>query len=170
MSATGAPLALELRGEEGTLALGGLLAAAVAGEAGPVLFALEGPLGSGKTTLARGLLRALGVTGPVRSPSYTLVEEYAASPWEILHLDLYRLTDPGELEGLAVRERHVPGTLILVEWPDRGAGVLPSADLAVSLSLGEASHAARLRPQSAAGTRILERFPQKLPDVVQLSP
>src|SRR5690606_28627226 len=89
---------------EATAALGAALAHVFDGEAGGVIF-LEGDLGSGKTTLARGLLRALGVTGAIRSPTYTLLEPYELSPRSLLHMDLYRLQDPEELEQLGLADQ-----------------------------------------------------------------
>lgn len=93
---------------------------------------LQGDLGAGKSTLARALLRALGVEGTVRSPTYTLVERYPLeSGGEAWHMDLYRIGDPGELEFLGLDTDEA--TLWLVEWPERGAGGLPPADLRVEL-------------------------------------
>ncbi len=83
---------------------------------------LAGDLGAGKTTLTRGLLRSLAVTGAVRSPTYTLVEIYEIGALTVLHLDLYRLRDPSELDNLGLREWATGGHLWLVEWPERGAG------------------------------------------------
>ena len=100
-----------------------------------LLLSLSGELGSGKTTLARGLLRALGVTGSVRSPTFTLVEPYDTVRGRVHHLDLYRL-EPGApaLEGLGFRDiRGAPG-LVLVEWPERAGAALGDADLAVQLA------------------------------------
>ena len=99
-----------------------------------LLLALSGELGSGKTTLARGLLRALGVTGSVHSPTFTLVEPYETARGAVHHLDLYRL-EPGmrALEGLGYRDiRGTPG-LVLVEWPERAGDALGEPDLAVRL-------------------------------------
>jgi tRNA threonylcarbamoyladenosine biosynthesis protein TsaE len=94
---------------------------------------LCGDLGAGKTTLARGLLRALGYPGAVRSPTYTLMEPYEFAGFTVLHFDLYRVADPDELEYLGAREQSGEGTLWLVEWPDRGAGWLPAPDLIATL-------------------------------------
>lgn len=106
-------------------ALGGRLAGAIRA---PALVGLEGPLGAGKTTLVRGFLRALGHAGPVRSPSYTLLESYPLNTAEVHHLDLYRLVDPAELEDLGLRDLLGPRSICLIEWPERGQGVLPALD------------------------------------------
>ena len=127
--------AARLADEAATSALGAALAHALPRQpTAALVLALEGELGAGKTTLARGLLRALGAQGAVKSPSYTLVEPYELPPWQVLHLDLYRVADAGELELLGLRESLQPGSLWLVEWPERGAGHLPPADLRLRLS------------------------------------
>jgi len=112
---------------------------------------LAGDLGAGKTTLARGFLRACGVTGPVRSPTYTLLEVYETPTVSIVHLDLYRLLDPTELEPLGLREFALPGYLWLIEWPDRGTGRLPFPDLSVTLSGGMSGHEINVTGTSALG-------------------
>lgn len=97
------------------------------------LITLQGDLGSGKTTLSRALIRALGHDGPVKSPTYTLVEPYELGNFRVLHYDLYRLNDPEELHYLGVRDFLDDDTLTLVEWPERGRPWLPPADLALEL-------------------------------------
>ena len=94
---------------------------------------LVGDLGAGKSTLARAWLHALGVTGTVRSPTYTLVERYPVAGGEALHLDLYRIGDAGELDFLGLDD--IAAALWLIEWPERGAGVLPTPDLRVELAI-----------------------------------
>jgi len=97
---------------------------------------LTGDLGAGKTTLASGFLHALGVEGIVHSPSYNLMDVYDTDAGPVVHLDLYRMRDPSELEPLGLRDEARPGTLWLVEWPQRGEGWLPPADLVITLAVG----------------------------------
>ena len=112
---------------------------------------LSGDLGAGKTTLARGFLRAAGITGPVRSPTYTLVEMHETAAVSIAHLDLYRLRDPDELEPLGLREWARTGFVWLVEWPEHAAGRLPPPDLSVVITAGENGHEINVTARSALG-------------------
>lgn len=116
---------------------------------GAVVF-LHGDLGAGKSTLARAWLRTLGITGTVRSPTYTLVERYpVAAGAEALHLDLYRIGGAGELEFLGLDD--VEAALWLVEWPERGQGGLPPPDLQLHLSVSGTGRAVRLEAGGSAG-------------------
>jgi len=120
---------------------------------------LQGDLGAGKSTLARALLRALGVQGAIRSPTYTLVERYPlADGHEAWHLDLYRIGNAQELDFLGLDEGSA--SLWLVEWPERGAGALPPTDLDVALDIQGQGRRARLTAASPAGREWLERLPQ----------
>ena len=129
------------RSGEETEALGArLLGAAVPADTPCRVVFLRGELGSGKSTFARGVLRALGVQGAIKSPSYTLLENYELPGISVVHLDLYRLLDPEELEHLGLPDYHRPGFLWLVEWPERGGGRLPAADLELQFSIGSDGH------------------------------
>lgn len=119
--------------EAATLAAGAELACELLAGEGAVIY-LRGPLGAGKTTLARGLLRALGHEGAVRSPTYALLETYRLGGRELWHLDLYRLADPGEVEYLGLRDAPADAVL-LIEWPEQGRGALPPPSLDLHLTL-----------------------------------
>lgn len=123
-------------------------------QAGGVVF-LEGQLGAGKTTLVRGLLRALGHSGPVKSPTYALIESYHLSAREVHHLDLYRLADPEELEWVGIRDFIAPDALILVEWPEKGKGVLPTADLTLAMNYRQHGREIELTSGSETGANWL---------------
>lgn len=110
---------------------------------------LQGDLGAGKSTLARALLRALGVEGAIRSPTYTLVERYPIPEGEAWHLDLYRIGDAAELDFLGLDD--AVATLWLVEWPERAGSALPAEDLRVELGMSGAGRSAYLHARSDIG-------------------
>lgn len=139
---------LHLADETATLACGAALAAVM--RPGMVLF-LEGGLGAGKTTLTRGLLRALGWGGNVKSPTYTLVEPYELASGPFYHFDLYRLLDPEELELIGGRDYFSSDAICVVEWPDKGAGFLPPADLLIRLTTAGSGRDILVCSGSAAG-------------------
>jgi tRNA threonylcarbamoyladenosine biosynthesis protein TsaE len=152
---------LALPSAEATEALGARLADAL--PPGCVVY-LRGELGAGKTTLVRGLVRALGHAGPVRSPTYTLLEPYTVAGRQIVHLDLYRLADPEELEFLGLRDFLDGRSIFLVEWPERGSGFLPPADLIIELRHVTTGRLCRLAAASARGEAALRKGPwRRLP-------
>jgi tRNA threonylcarbamoyladenosine biosynthesis protein TsaE len=136
-------IACEVFGESAQLAFGAQLGNALGARSG--LLYLQGDLGSGKTTLVRGLLRARGCHTAVRSPTYTLLEPYDDLEPPIAHLDLYRLGDPEELDYLGLRDLLERQSLMIVEWPERGRGVLPAADLEIKLEHADGARLLTLR-------------------------
>lgn len=152
---------LRLADEDRQVALGECLGKALEGE-GRVY--LEGTLGAGKTTLTRGILRAHGHRGAVKSPTYTLVEPYELDGQRIHHFDLYRLGDPEELEFIGGRDLLDDGALCIVEWPQRGEGWLPPPDLRIHLTLADEGREARIEAGSDRGRRALARLSEHLRD------
>lgn len=139
--------------------LGHALGKALIAAAGPpVVVTLQGELGAGKTTLVGGVLNALGFAGPARSPTYTLIEPYETAALHLYHLDLYRLSDAGEVEALGIRDLLTERSALLVEWPERGTGGLPEADLRISISYGAAAETrvVQLAAATSTGARLLD--------------
>ena len=125
-----------------------------------ILF-LRGALGSGKTTLARGLLRALGIAGSIRSPTFSLLEHYPIGTLNLLHIDLYRLNSPRDLAGLGLADFDQPGALWLIEWPEQAETELPPADLELRLSVAADGHEITALAGSPLGKDWLARLDQK---------
>jgi tRNA threonylcarbamoyladenosine biosynthesis protein TsaE len=136
-----------------TRAIGAHLAQAlrVAPDDEAIVITLSGDLGAGKTTLVAGLLAALGHPGPARSPTYTLIEPYRLAGRDLYHCDLYRLRHPDELDDLGLRDLRVPGSVLVLEWPERAAGRLGEPDLALKLSYEGEGRRIELEPRSSAG-------------------
>ena len=145
--------------EQATLALGAAVGLAL--EPGLVIY-LTGELGAGKTTLARGLLRALGHEGAVKSPTYTLVEVYEVSRLHLHHFDFYRFHDPREWTDAGFRESFNGRTVSLIEWPEKAAGQLPPADLQIDLGLLASGRSAEFTARSPAGRKCLTRIDEAL--------
>jgi tRNA threonylcarbamoyladenosine biosynthesis protein TsaE len=140
-----------------TEALGAAVARAYrGGPAGSATVYLYGDLGAGKTTCVRGLLRALGVTGAIRSPTYTLLEVYAPGGLTCVHADLYRLQGSPQVEELGLLDYLATDCLLLVEWPERGRGALPAPDLEIRLGYDQERRRAALRSATAFGQRWLQ--------------
>ncbi|HUP98152.1 MAG TPA: tRNA (adenosine(37)-N6)-threonylcarbamoyltransferase complex ATPase subunit type 1 TsaE [Usitatibacter sp.] len=147
-------LNLGLPDEEATLALGAALAPFV--EPGLSIH-LRGDLGAGKTTLVRGVLRALGYKGPVKSPTYTLVEVYELSRLHLHHFDFYRFQDPREWIDAGFRETFNGQSVSLVEWPEKAGPLLPAPDVEIALLTSGSGRNASLHCSSLAGQRCIER-------------
>ncbi|MCU0764841.1 MAG: tRNA (adenosine(37)-N6)-threonylcarbamoyltransferase complex ATPase subunit type 1 TsaE [Burkholderiaceae bacterium] len=152
-----------LADEDATTRLGAALARAVERHAVAItrhglIIALGGELGTGKTSLVRAMLRALGITGAVRSPTFTLVEPYVVSSLNFYHFDFYRLADPEEFSFAGFREMFGPGAVCLVEWPERAAGYLPPADLTIALRTAGAGRQASVTAAGEFGTACLDRI------------
>jgi tRNA threonylcarbamoyladenosine biosynthesis protein TsaE len=138
--------------EEAMIALGGRLAGALV--PGMIVY-LNGDLGMGKTTLARGFIQSLGHKGAVKSPTYTLVEPYEFPELTVYHFDLYRLADPEELEFMGVRDYFDKRSVCLIEWARRGAGFLPPADLVINIEREGLGRAVQLQAFSALGEGVI---------------
>lgn len=121
---------------------------------------LNGELGAGKTTLTRSIVQAFGHQGNVKSPTYTLVEEYSLPPFSVCHFDLYRLADPEELEFMGIRDYFQPKTLCLLEWAVRGEGMIEPADIVIQIDYADEGRNITLIAQNATGTEILVKFQQ----------
>lgn len=146
-----------------TIAAGAALGAALGTVLGrgaapaPVIY-LRGDLGAGKTTFAGGVLRALGHVGAVKSPTYTLVEPYTLGAMTIYHFDLYRLRDAEELEFLGMRD-YVGNGALLIEWPERGQGLLPAVDVDVCIRTGNDSRVIVIAALSETGRTLVQCLP-----------
>jgi tRNA threonylcarbamoyladenosine biosynthesis protein TsaE len=146
--------------ESATLALGAALASGL--EPGLTIY-LRGELGAGKTTLVRGALRSLGHAGPVKSPTYALVEVYEVSRLHLHHFDFYRFHDPREWIDAGFRESFNGRTVSLIEWPERAGGMLPPADLEILLELHASGRSAVLTSSSLAGQKCLAKLEARWP-------
>ena len=156
MAEADGPVVFDCTPETATERLGASIAAAVERtQPGPLLVTLTGELGAGKTTLVRAILRGLGHTGPVPSPTYMLLEPYELAGWNIAHLDFYRLKSADELENLGLRDWLAGRRLVLVEWPENASGGLPPPDLKIVMGLAHGARSVELSGPTARGQALL---------------
>jgi tRNA threonylcarbamoyladenosine biosynthesis protein TsaE len=153
-----ATLLFDLPASGATEGLGRALARSFPGAGAGAIVHLRGELGSGKTTCARALLHALGVTAPVRSPTYNLVDTYSAAALTFVHVDLYRVQTATEVEELGLRDMTGPGYLMLIEWPEKGGIAVPRADLLLQLVYKGDARSAALGAASATGRAWLAKL------------
>ena len=144
-------ITLSLPESRSTEVLGAALARAFPHPSAGAVIYLQGDLGAGKTTCVRSLLRTLGVTAPVRSPTYTLVDTYSLADLTCVHIDLYRLSTAAEVEELGLRELTGLKSLMLIEWPENGGAAVPPPDLSLRLAYAGEGRAADLNAGSPTG-------------------
>ena len=154
-----ASLCVELRDEAASIRFGDALARSLPPSA--TIF-MHGDLGAGKTTIVRAVLRALGYSGPVPSPTYTLAEIYSVASLEVQHFDLYRLADPEEFEFIGGRDYFALPALRFVEWPERGLGVLPQPDVELRLHVSGTGRRADLCTFAPAFSSITQKLDANL--------
>ncbi|WP_166264225.1 tRNA (adenosine(37)-N6)-threonylcarbamoyltransferase complex ATPase subunit type 1 TsaE [Marinobacter caseinilyticus] len=148
-----------LADETATEQLGAELAGAIQASKNGLTVFLQGNLGMGKTTLSRGLIRGLGHHGAVKSPTYTLVEPYEHLEPMTYHFDLYRLGDPEELEYMGIRDYFQGNNVCLIEWAERGHGVLPEADVVIELTAQRQGRAVSVSARTDRGRTLIDTLP-----------
>jgi tRNA threonylcarbamoyladenosine biosynthesis protein TsaE len=153
--------------ERATGRLGAALARAIGSEAAAIrtqglVIALSGELGAGKTSLVRAALRAFGVTGPIKSPSFALVEPYVVSRLDFYHFDFYRLADPAEFAAAGFRDMFGPGAVCVIEWPEKAGPHLPATDLHITLRVIDEGRHAVLEAAGELGATCLQRIGKEM--------
>ena len=153
-----------LKDEAATLNIGASLATVLGELSKPQSFVvyLNGDLGAGKTTLTRGFVRGMGHEGNVKSPTYTLVEPYELSKWRVFHFDLYRLSDPEELEYMGIRDYFNSDCCCFIEWPEKGVGLLAKADLIINIAYQDEQRMINLQAKTTHGEAILLSLDTKI--------
>jgi len=146
-----------LADETATINMGTALAKIVLNEVekGIVVY-LNGDLGAGKTTLTRGFVQGMGHKGNVKSPTYTLVEPYELTKWQVYHFDLYRLSDPEELEYMGIRDYFADNCCCFIEWPEKGRGMLANADITIEMAYSDEQRNITLSAKSDLGQQVLD--------------
>ena len=148
-------ITLGLADESATIALAQRLAARL--NPGMVIY-LHGDLGAGKTTLVRGVLNALGYTGRVKSPTYTLVEPYHAAGLELRHFDLYRLHDAEEWESAGFRDEFDGNNIFFIEWPEKAQDLIPPADIEIGFEILLEGRKVEIHANTTMGKQCLEQL------------
>ena len=146
---------LSIMDESEMIALGAKVAVVLQGN--EVIY-LRGELGAGKTTFVRGLLNAMGYSGNVKSPTYTLIEPYLINDRDVYHFDLYRINDPEELETMGIRDYCDGKSICLFEWPEQGNDVLPTADIILTLTHSDPGREVNIESRSSHGEDILNQL------------
>lgn len=149
-----------LDGESKMVNFGAQLAAAIGKIDSPLLILLNGGLGAGKTTISRGILQGLGHQGAVKSPTYTLVEPYQLAIGKIYHFDLYRLTDPEELEHIGFSDYLSEAKLCIIEWPENGGSYIPLPDLSIGIQLNGSGRQVTLDSSTESGKQCINLLQQ----------
>lgn len=152
-------ITLELKNEAATQRLGELIAQYLQT---PLICYLNGELGVGKTRLIRAIIQSCGHEGNVKSPTYTLVEPYKLADFDIYHFDLYRLSDPEELEYMGIRDYFDHQSIVFIEWPSNGDGWLARADVSISLSFHLQGRQCQLHAETDNGDVLLKKLKQYL--------
>lgn len=155
MQITSDALVLEIADEPAMVNLGKALAQT---DVKNLTLYLNGNLGMGKTTFSRGVLQGFAHTGAVKSPTYTLVEPYEFADARVFHFDLYRLADPEELEYLGIRDYFAEQAIRLIEWPEKGQGLLPLADMTIDIESAGRGRRVKLRADTSAGQETLRKL------------